>query len=62
VDREADLGSFAVPFLRRSDGGLVAFWYRGEPPCIVYIGAHGELEVLAPDFDEFRERDFVPEP
>lgn len=43
----------AVPFLRLPDGGLVAFWYHAAPPAIVHIGGHGELKVIAHDFDDF---------
>src|SRR5579864_8788323 len=43
----------AVPFLRLPDGGLVAFWYHSGSPAIVHIGAHGELKVIAHDFDDF---------
>jgi hypothetical protein len=43
----------AVPFLRFPDGGLVAFWYHSASPAIVHIGAHGELKVIAHDFDDF---------
>ncbi len=46
----------AVPFLRLSDGGLVAFWYYTNPPAIVHIGSHGELKVIARDFDDFLKR------
>jgi hypothetical protein len=45
----------AVPFLRLPDGGLVAFWFR-EPSTstpIIHIGGHGELEVIASDFEQF---------
>lgn len=43
----------AVPFLRLPDGGLVALWYCDPSPAVVHIGAHGELQVLARDFDDF---------
>lgn len=43
----------AVPFLKLPDGGVVAFWYHAESPAIVLIGAHGELKVIARDFDDF---------
>jgi hypothetical protein len=43
----------AVPFLHLPDGGLVAFWYHAESPAIVHIGAHGELQVIAHNFDDF---------
>lgn len=43
----------AVPFLRLPDGGLVVFWYREASPAVVHIGAHGELQILAHDFDDF---------
>lgn len=43
----------AVPFLRLSDGGLVAFWFCEASPAIVHIGGHGELKVLARSFDDF---------
>jgi hypothetical protein len=43
----------AVPFLRLPDAGLVAFWFYAASPAIVHIGAHSELEVIAPDFDDF---------
>jgi hypothetical protein len=43
----------AVPFLRLPDGALVAFWYYAASPAVVLIGAHGELKVLARDFDDF---------
>lgn len=43
----------AVPFLRLPDGGLVALWYHSGSPAIVHIGAHGELKVIAHDFDDF---------
>lgn len=45
-----------VPFLRLSDGGLIALWYRSESPAVVHIGGHGESAFLAPDFDEFLRR------
>jgi hypothetical protein len=43
----------AVPFFRLPDGGLVALWYHGSSPAVVHIGGHGELQVLATDFDNF---------
>ncbi len=43
----------AVPFLRLPDGALVALWYDAASPVVVHIGAHGELEVIARDFDDF---------
>src|SRR5262249_33615554 len=43
----------AVPFLHLPDGALVAFWYRTRSPAVVLIGAHGELQVLARNFDSF---------
>src|SRR5262249_14781253 len=45
----------AVPFLRLPDGGLVALWYHAAEPTVVHIGAHGELKVVASDFDDFLE-------
>lgn len=42
-----------IPFLRLSDGGLVALWYYAAEPAVVHIGSHGELEVIASDFDDF---------
>jgi hypothetical protein len=42
-----------VPFLHLPDGGLVAFWYHATSPAIVYISGHGELRVIARDFDNF---------
>jgi hypothetical protein len=45
-----------APFLRLSDGGLIALWYRTESPAVVHIGGHGESAFLAPDFDEFLRR------
>lgn len=43
----------AVPFLRLSNGGVVALWYDSVEPAIVHIGAHGELQVIASNFDDF---------
>ncbi|MGB1253521.1 MAG: hypothetical protein ACPG8W_23115 [Candidatus Promineifilaceae bacterium] len=43
----------AVPFLRLSDGGLIAFWFCDGFTPIVHIGAHAELKVLATDFGRF---------
>jgi hypothetical protein len=43
----------AVPFLRLPDGGLVALWYHAAEPAVVHIGAHGELQVIAADFENF---------
>jgi hypothetical protein len=43
----------AVPFLRLPDGGLVALWYHAAEPAVVHIGGHGELKVVASDFDNF---------
>ena len=43
----------AVPFLRLSDGALVALWYHKPSPAVVLIGGHGELEVVAVSFDDF---------
>lgn len=43
----------ALPFLRLSDGGLVALWYHAAEPAVVHIGGHGELKVVASDFDNF---------
>jgi len=43
----------AVPFLRLSDGGLIAFWFHEKSVPIVHIGGHGELQVIACDFDHF---------
>ncbi|MBW2457719.1 MAG: hypothetical protein JRI68_24660, partial [Deltaproteobacteria bacterium] len=43
----------AVPFIRLPDGGLVAFWLYGSSMPIVHIGGHGELEVIAVDFEHF---------
>lgn len=42
----------AVPFLRLPDGALVALWYHAPAPAVVLIGGHGELKVLARDFDD----------
>ena len=43
----------AVPFLRLADGGLVALWYHTAEPAVVHIGGHGELSVIASDFENF---------
>jgi hypothetical protein len=43
----------AVPFMKMPDGGLVAFWYCAPSPAVVHIGGHGELKVLASNFDDF---------
>jgi hypothetical protein len=43
----------AVPFLRMPDGGLVALWYHADEPAVVHIGSHGELKVVASNFDNF---------
>jgi hypothetical protein len=43
----------ALPFLRLPDGGLVALWYHAAEPAVVHIGGHGELKVVASDFDNF---------
>ena len=43
----------ALPFLRLPDGGLVALWYHAAEPAVVHIGGHGELKVIASDFDNF---------
>lgn len=43
----------AVPFLRMPDGGLAALWYHAAEPAVVHIGGHGELKVVASDFDNF---------
>jgi hypothetical protein len=43
----------AVPFLRLSDGALVALWYHRPSPAVVLIGGHGELKVVAASFDDF---------
>lgn len=43
----------AVPFLRLSDGGLIALWYHQPSPAVVHIGGHGELQVLARSFVDF---------
>ena len=43
----------ALPFLRMPDGGLVALWYHAAEPAVVHIGGHGELKVVASDFDNF---------
>ena len=43
----------AVPFLRLPVGGLVALWYHAAEPAVVHIGAHGEQDVIAADFDAF---------
>jgi hypothetical protein len=43
----------AVPFLQLPDGALVALWYHAAVPAVVLIGAHGELKVVARDFDDF---------
>jgi hypothetical protein len=43
----------AVPFLRLPDGGLVALWYHAAEPAVVHIGGHGEMKVIASDFECF---------
>jgi hypothetical protein len=43
----------AVPFLRLSDGGVIAFWFVAQSPAIVHLGSEGELDVIARDFEEF---------
>lgn len=43
----------SVPFLQLGDGGLVCFWFHEDTVPIIHIGAHGELEIVASDFDEF---------
>ncbi|HJT35142.1 MAG TPA: hypothetical protein VJ783_24160 [Pirellulales bacterium] len=43
----------AVPFLRLPDGGVVALWYHSVEPAIVHIGAYGELQVIASNFENF---------
>jgi hypothetical protein len=43
----------AVPFLHLPDGGLVVLWYQQACPAVVHIGGHGELRVVARDFDDF---------
>jgi hypothetical protein len=43
----------AVPFLALGDGGIICFWFHGDPAPIVHIGAHGEVEVVAANFDAF---------
>lgn len=43
----------ALPFLRLPDGGLVVLWYHEAEPAVVHIGGHGELKVVASDFDNF---------
>ena len=43
----------AVPFIRLRDGGLIALWYHVTKPAVVHIGGHGELSVIASNFDNF---------
>lgn len=43
----------AVPFLELPDGGLIALWYHAPSPAVIHIGGHGELQVIAHDFDDF---------
>jgi hypothetical protein len=49
-----DEGKELLPFIRLSDGGIIALWYRTPSPAVVYLGSEGQLRVLAGDFEEFR--------
>jgi hypothetical protein len=49
----ADVAAALVPFLALGDGGLLAWWMRGDETWVVHLGSYGERTVIARDFDTF---------